>query len=123
MDLTIQSANEGSAAGQAKRASAEDPLQRQPEDEGTPSPVLKNDQAAEPQPEQSRPAMQPLETDETQSEDTPNYPTGFKFSMIVISLCMVTVIVGLDNTIVSTAVPSITNEFKTIADIAWYSSA
>jgi MFS family permease len=33
------------------------------------------------------------------------------------------ILISLDNTILATAIPSITNHFKTIADIGWYTSA
>ncbi|KAL9095837.1 MAG: hypothetical protein Q9165_001834 [Trypethelium subeluteriae] len=51
------------------------------------------------------------------------YPTGFKFVMICIAVATSLFLMGLDLKIVATAVPSITDEFKTITDIGWYSSA
>jgi MFS family permease len=53
----------------------------------------------------------------------PNYPTGSKFWFTIIALCVVVIVGGLDANIVSTAVPSITNHFHTVADVGWYSSA
>ncbi|KAL8949294.1 MAG: hypothetical protein Q9222_004580, partial [Ikaeria aurantiellina] len=58
-----------------------------------------------------------------ESERRDDYPSGKKWITLVAALALALVLVGLDNTIVATAVPSITNEFKTIADVGWYSSA
>ncbi|KAK4561052.1 hypothetical protein LTR86_005007 [Recurvomyces mirabilis] len=55
------------------------------------------------------PAIEPYE---------PEYPTGAKFYAIVLSLCMVLVLWGMDETIVGTAVPAITDHFHTVADAA-----
>lgn len=51
------------------------------------------------------------------------YPTGTKFWFTILSLCIVLIIGGLDNNIVATAAPSITDHFHTVADVGWYSSA
>jgi MFS family permease len=53
----------------------------------------------------------------------PKYPTGSKFWCTFLALCVVMILGGLDANIVATAVPSITNDFHTIADVGWYSSA
>ncbi len=53
----------------------------------------------------------------------PNYPTGTKFWFTIIALCVVLTLGGLDTNIVATAVPSITNDFHTVADVGWYASA
>lgn len=62
------------------------------------------------------------ETDNIDNDET-TYPSGIKLWMAVISVCMVSLIVGLDLTIVAATVPSLTNYFKTVRDIGWYSSA
>jgi MFS family permease len=51
------------------------------------------------------------------------YPSGIRLWMAVASLCIVSVLFGLDLTIVATTVPSLTNYFQTVEDIGWYSSA
>lgn len=60
--------------------------------------------------------IEPIEADET-------YPSGVRLWMTVISCCTVSLLHGLDLTIVAATVPSLTNHFKTVADIGWYSSA
>lgn len=57
------------------------------------------------------------------AEDETKYPTGIRFWLIILCNGLVLVFMGLDTSIVSTAVPSITDEFHTVADVGWYSSA
>ncbi|KAG6014301.1 hypothetical protein E4U43_006694 [Claviceps pusilla] len=49
--------------------------------------------------------------------------SGVKLAMVVVALCLLLILCGLDQTIVTTAVPVITNEFKAIKDVGWYTSA
>ncbi|KAH7146241.1 major facilitator superfamily domain-containing protein [Dactylonectria macrodidyma] len=51
------------------------------------------------------------------------YPSGPKLWSTMISLCIACFLSGLDLTIVAVAIPSITDQFETIADIGWYSAA
>lgn len=57
------------------------------------------------------------------AEDETSYPTGIRFWLIMLCNAMVLAFIGLDMSIVATAVPSITDEFHTVADVGWYSSA
>jgi EmrB/QacA subfamily drug resistance transporter len=65
------------------------------------------------------------------SEGTPHngedpeieYPTAIKLTLITIALCLAVFCIALDNTIIATAIPKITDHFKAIDDIAWYGSA
>lgn len=57
------------------------------------------------------------------AEDETTYPTGIRFWLIMLCNAMVLTFIGLDMSIVATAVPSITDEFHTVADVGWYSSA
>ena len=56
-------------------------------------------------------------------EDEPEYPTGPKLWLTMAAMLIAVFLGGLDVTIVAVSVPSITNEFKTVADIGWYNSA
>lgn len=60
-----------------------------------------------------------------QNEEDPEieYPTAFKLTLITIALCLAVFCIALDNTIIATAIPKITDHFKAIDDIAWYGSA
>jgi MFS family permease len=62
---------------------------------------------------------EPTNTD----EDDRIYPSGAKFYLSISSLLLTQVFVGLDMTIVAVVVPSLTDYFKSIDDIGWYSSA
>lgn len=53
-----------------------------------------------------------------------NYkPRSAKFWLIIISTFIATFLVALDRTILSTAIPQITNDFESLGDIGWYGSA
>lgn len=62
-------------------------------------------------------------TQDSAPVDDAIYPSGFRLWMAVASCCTVSFLHGLDLTIVAAAIPSLTNHFKTVADIGWYSSA
>jgi MFS family permease len=54
---------------------------------------------------------------------SPQYPRGIRLLLITTGLILSMFVAALDSTIISTAIPSITTEFGTISDIAWYGSA
>lgn len=62
-------------------------------------------------------------TDAAHSSVPPEYPTGAKFWLIMLTVGAVLVLSCVDMNIVATAVPSITDHFHTVADVGWYSSA
>lgn len=51
-----------------------------------------------------------------------NYPTGKKLWLTLTSVLMACIIYGLDMTIIAVAVPSVTDDFKSIRDIGWYTA-
>ncbi|OJK03503.1 hypothetical protein ASPACDRAFT_22244 [Aspergillus aculeatus ATCC 16872] len=53
----------------------------------------------------------------------PEYTTGTKFWLLMLTVAAVLILISIDMNIVATAVPSITDHFHTIADVGWYSSA
>lgn len=55
-------------------------------------------------------------------EDEIEYPKGAQLWLNMIAVMMVCFLHGLDLTIVAVAVPSLTDQFKTVADIGWYSA-
>ncbi|KAI9878040.1 MAG: hypothetical protein M1830_002091 [Pleopsidium flavum] len=57
------------------------------------------------------------------SEEGMEYPTGAKLALVSTALCVSVFLVALDNTIIATAIPKITNEFNSLNDIGWYGSA
>lgn len=50
------------------------------------------------------------------------YPTGLRLFTIMSALCLATLLVALDDTIIAPAVPRITDQFKSVQDIGWYGS-
>lgn len=59
-----------------------------------------------------------------QQEAEKNYrPKTAKFWLIIASTFIATFIVALDRTILSTAIPQITNDFNSLGDIGWYGSS
>lgn len=66
-------------------------------------------------------AAQPETTQSVSNE--PEYPKGIKLVLIVFSLNLGLFCVGLDNTILSTAIPKITDQFHALDDVGWYASS
>lgn len=57
------------------------------------------------------------------AEDESQYPKGVTVTLITIALCFSIFCMALDNTIIATAIPRITDEFHSINDVGWYGSA
>ena len=55
--------------------------------------------------------------------DTSDYPSALPLAMIVVALVLSIFLVALDTTIVSTAIPKITDEFQSLDQVGWYGSA
>lgn len=55
-------------------------------------------------------------------EENVVYPTGAKLYLTIISVMISCIIYGLDLTIIAVAVPSVTDHFKSIRDIGWYTA-
>ena len=51
------------------------------------------------------------------------YPKGIKLTLISIALCLSVFLMALDNTIIATAIPKITDQFHSLPDVGWYGSA
>ena len=57
------------------------------------------------------------------NEDVIEYPHGVKLAIISASLCLAVFLMALDNTIIATAIPKITDQFKSLDDVGWYASS
>jgi predicted MFS family arabinose efflux permease len=83
-------------------------------------------------------AMEPIELDNLKTAQTqeaasissdqhdsaiPQYPRGIRLVLITTGLILSIFVAALDSTIISTAIPSITTDFGSITNIAWYGSA
>lgn len=77
------------------------------------------------------PAVKPNTGPESEAKETgtsdvdPNsddvYPHGARLVLTGIALCMSIFLVALDGTIVSTAIPTIADEFNSLSDVGWVS--
>lgn len=64
-----------------------------------------------------------IEAERNDGEDEAVYPGGVKLAIIVVALCLSVFLVALDNTIIATAIPKITDEFNSLGDVGWYASS
>ncbi|KAJ5320687.1 hypothetical protein N7508_000970 [Penicillium antarcticum] len=62
-------------------------------------------------------------SDHSIDDEKQEYPPTLKLAPILIGLCFQSFCIALDNTILSTAVPKITEQFNSISDLSWYASA
>jgi hypothetical protein len=58
-----------------------------------------------------------------QDEEEAEYLGPKALYILISSLMLVVIVLTLDQSILATAIPYVTNEFHTIADIGWYASA
>ncbi|KAK3384849.1 major facilitator superfamily-domain-containing protein [Podospora didyma] len=56
-------------------------------------------------------------------EDGSEYPQGLQFFLIFLALCLSVFLMALDNSIIATAIPKITDQFQSLPDVGWYGSA
>lgn len=54
---------------------------------------------------------------------TEEYPHGLKLFLILISIYMAVFLQALDRTIIATALPRITDDFKAFGDVGWVGAA
>jgi hypothetical protein len=58
-----------------------------------------------------------------EGEDDFEYPTKWKLAAITLALCLSVFCLALDNTIIATAIPRITDDFKALNDVGWYGAS
>ncbi|KAF2121675.1 major facilitator superfamily domain-containing protein [Lophiotrema nucula] len=51
------------------------------------------------------------------------YPSKAKLTIITTALCLAVFLMALDNAIIATAIPRITEQFHSLTDVGWYGSA
>ncbi|KAJ6474776.1 putative efflux pump antibiotic resistance protein [Mycena sanguinolenta] len=64
-----------------------------------------------------------IDGDDQRTAVEDNYLSGAKLLILMFALGLSVFLVALDNTIIDTAVPKITDEFNSLKDVGWYSSA
>ncbi|KAL7911483.1 MFS multidrug transporter [Trichoderma velutinum] len=62
------------------------------------------------------------EEQETKADGTA-YPSGLQLGLIILALCLSVFLIALDNAIIATAIPKISDEFHSLSDVGWYGSA
>lgn len=67
-----------------------------------------------------QPDLEGNEDDAERREDTALYPQGLQLSLLCTSLVLSVFLVAASNSIVATAIPTITSEFHSSSDIGWY---
>lgn len=91
------------------------------ESSSSPRPTLDNDLPPTEKVVETTP-VQEAEALEKLSEE-PEYPSGAKLAIITVSLCLSVLLMALDNTIIATAIPKITDHFNSLDDVGWYGSS
>ncbi|KAL9082713.1 MAG: hypothetical protein Q9165_008812 [Trypethelium subeluteriae] len=56
-------------------------------------------------------------------EEPKEYAIGLQLFLVMLSICLSTLLVGLELGIISTAIPGITDKFHRIQDVGWYGCA
>ncbi|QKX63238.1 uncharacterized protein TRUGW13939_10407 [Talaromyces rugulosus] len=68
-------------------------------------------------------ASLPVDLATSEAADNTTYPSGLRLLAIVGGLQLAVLCVSLDNTIIATAIPKITDQFQALSDVGWYGSA
>jgi MFS family permease len=58
-----------------------------------------------------------------EEDDGRVYPSMYRVTIITVALVLATLVVALDQFVIATAIPAITNQFHSLSDIGWYGSA
>ncbi|KAK9797632.1 putative Major facilitator superfamily (MFS) profile domain-containing protein [Seiridium cardinale] len=64
-----------------------------------------------------------LASAQTDSSEAAAYPSGLRLGLILTSVFVSMFLVSLDRTIITTAIPQISDDFSSATDIGWYGSA
>ncbi|KAJ7679255.1 major facilitator superfamily domain-containing protein [Mycena polygramma] len=64
-----------------------------------------------------------VESTSTDAAFEPEYPEGVRLVLLTVALAISVFLVALDNTIIATAIPKITDHFNSLDDVGWYGSA
>ena len=72
---------------------------------------------------QSTPVKEAEALERPAEEPEAEYPRGLKLATVIVALCLAVFLVALDNTIIATAIPRVTDEFHALNDVGWYASS
>ncbi|KAJ5169234.1 uncharacterized protein N7482_004828 [Penicillium canariense] len=62
-------------------------------------------------------------SDDDSDDEKQDYPSTLQLIPIMVGLCFQSICIALDNTILATAIPKITEQFNSLEDLSWYASA
>ncbi|KAJ7163944.1 putative efflux pump antibiotic resistance protein [Mycena crocata] len=93
-------------------------LQATPSNEGA---TLNGSVSSDPTREKEKVSV-PSEKERSPTEED-DFPHGLKLVLLMLALCLSVFLVALDNTIIATAIPKITDQFKSLDDVGWYGSS
>ncbi|GFG16265.1 putative HC-toxin efflux carrier TOXA [Aspergillus udagawae] len=62
-------------------------------------------------------------TDVTEEQPATGYMQGWALASLTLAFMSICLVLAIDNTILATAIPQITSEFKSLNDIGWYGSS
>lgn len=65
-------------------------------------------------------ATKPDEKAQGTQQDALPPQSPIKLALLLLSLCLAVLCQALDNTIITTAIPRITDEFDSLDDVGWY---
>lgn len=65
----------------------------------------------------------PLEQQLMTTVDEPVYPQPLALALLILGISLAAFVVALDRSIITTAIPRITDDFNSPADVGWYGSA
>src|SRR5436305_240929 len=102
-----------------------DPSENLQQMDGSEKPVI-IDSTAEPRDEDEKNKTvleKGEEVEDAREQDLTDYPTGMKVAVIISALALAVFLMALDNTIIATAIPRITDRFKSLNDVGWYGSS
>ncbi|KAK1640833.1 major facilitator superfamily transporter [Colletotrichum phormii] len=91
--------------------------------ENTPTPSMLEEEAVEKKEEAGAATDEEAGSSQPTEPKEPEYPTGIRLTFIVVALVLSIFLVALDMTIVATAIPKITDEFRGLDQVAWYGAA
>ncbi|KAF8176729.1 major facilitator superfamily domain-containing protein [Mycena galopus ATCC 62051] len=64
-------------------------------------------------------AVEKVESQAPTLETEDDFPRGFKLVILMVALSLAMFLVALDNTIIATAIPKITDQFDSLQDVGW----
>ncbi|KAM0545787.1 hypothetical protein ACHAPJ_011211 [Fusarium lateritium] len=76
-------------------------------------------------PKENEIAKEDIETYDVEGSGNPenSYLSGLRLVLVILGLCLAVLLVALDNTIIATAIPRISDEFRSLDDIGWYGAS